>query len=366
MKLSIAKETFLAPLQTVIGAIEGRQTLPILSNVLLQAKGDEIIFTATDLEIELTCTYPHDAIETGEITLPAKKLTELVKALPEGSTINFSREDHLVKLSAGRSRFNLSCLSAEDFPRLNATEEGNTLTVPRKELKEMMQAVEYAMAAHDPRYFLNGMLLDVSEEGMTAVATDGHRLACASLILSDPPSLKCQFIIPSKGVKELLKLLDNESAPVHLRFNTNHLEIGLGSTRFVTKLIDGKYPQYQRVIPENNNKIIGVDRLNFIRSLERVSILAHDKFRNVRLKISDWNMLCSVYNDEQEQAEEELEINYQGDTLEISFNISYLLDALRTLSTEMVYLYLSDAETSCLLQNAESDAIKYVVMPIRL
>ncbi len=366
MKLVIQREELLNPLQAIIGVIDRTQTMPVLANVKCIASEDEVTLTTTDLEIELTCTFPHIAVETGEITFPARKLLDILKALPNNIEVEITVDGVRATIIAGRSRFVLSCLRAEEFPVLDNLEFSQTLTVPKKELRKIIEKVAFSMAVSDVRYFLNGLLLDIDGERLNAVATDGHRLSAAYLTLSEPSDLKKQLIIPRKGVEELLKLLENESAPLHLELSDNHLRVELGSITFTTKLIEGKFPDYRRVIPPLGDKIIVADRLGLIDALTRASVLSEDRFRGVRFNLSEFLIKLHVNTPEQEQAEEEIEVNYQGDSFTTAFNVTYLLDALKALTDEMVRLSFTSPTSSCLIQNSEGEDVQYVVMPMRI
>ncbi|MDG9729064.1 DNA polymerase III subunit beta [Ignatzschineria sp. RMDPL8A] len=366
MKLIIQREQLLKPLQAIIGVIDRTQTLPVLANVKCVVTEDEITLTTTNLEIELKCSFPHLSIETGDITFPAKKLLDILKALPHDIEVQIHVEELRATIVAGRSRFTLSCLAADEFPVLDDLEFEKTLTVPKKDLREIIDNVAFSMAVSDVRYFLNGLLLDVDGNELNAVATDGHRLSVAHLELPETTGLQKQFIIPRKGIEELLKLLENESAPVHLELSPNHLRVELGSIVFTTKLIEGKFPDYRRVVPELGDKLVVADRVGLIDALTRASVLSQDKFRGIRLHFSEFLLKLHVNNPEQEHAEEEVEVNYQGEDFSTAFNVTYLLDALKALDDDMVRLSFTSATSSCLIQNSEGDNVKYVVMPMRL
>lgn len=354
------------PLQAIIGVIDRTQTLPVLANVKCVVSEDEITLTTTDLEIELTCSFPHIPIEQGAITFPARKLFDILKALPSEIEVQIEVEDNRAQITAGRSRFTLSCLPVDEFPVLDDLQFDKTLTLPKNELRKLIERVSFSMAISDVRYFLNGLLLDVAGDQLNAVATDGHRLSVAYLTLSESSGIEKQFIIPRKGVEELLKLLENESAPVHLELSQNHLRVELGGIVFTTKLIEGKFPDYRRVVPALGDKIIVADRLGLIEALTRASVLSQDKFRGIRVNVEEFLLKLQVNNPEQEQAEEEVEVNYQGEPFATAFNVTYLLDALKTLDDDMVRLSFTAPNSSCLIQNSDGDDVRYVVMPMRL
>ncbi|PWD83607.1 DNA polymerase III subunit beta [Ignatzschineria cameli] len=366
MKLVIQREQLMKPLQAIIGVIDRTQTLPILANVKCVASDDEITLTTTDLEIELTCSFPHIPVEQGSITFPARKLFDILKALPEGIEVQIEVDNLRAIITAGRSRFTLSCLPVDEYPVSDHLEFEKTLTLPKNELRRLIEKVAFSMAVSDVRYFLNGLLLDVNGTELNAVATDGHRLSVSYLQLPESSEMQKQLIIPRKGVEELLKLIENESAPVHLELSENHLRVELGSIVFTTKLIDGKFPDYKRVVPPLGDKIIVADRVGLIEALNRASVLSQDKFRGIRFTVSDYLLKLQVNNPEQEQAEEEVEVNYQGETFTTAFNVGYLIDALKVLDDDMVRLSFTAINSSCLIQNSDSDGVSYVVMPMRL
>ena len=366
MELIVQREQLLQPLQALIGVTEKGQTLPVLANVKLQVKEEEIILTTTNLEIELSCALPYHSTETGGTTIPAKKLLDILKALPHGIDIHMTLEPTKVAIKAGRSKFSLACLPLEEFPVLDHIDFNNTLTLPKDRFRSLLQNVAYAMATADVRYFLNGMLLDVQDTMITAVATDGHRLACSRYPFEDATHLTNQFIVPRKAVEELLKLIENEAAPLHLQLSDNHLRVELGSMMFTTKLIEGKFPDYKRVIPPIGEKIIMADRSEMIDSLMRTSILSQDKFRGIRMNISHCLIKLVAHNPEQEVAEEEVEVNYQGADFMIAFNAAYITDIFKNIEADMVQMSFTENNSSCLIKNPEDDNVDHVVMPMRL
>ncbi len=366
MELVVQREQLLLPLQALIGVTEKGQTLPVLANVKMQVKEEEVVLTTTNLEIELTCAFPHISAEVGGTTVPAKKFLDILKALPQGIEVHLSVSPIKLDIKAGRSKFSLSCLPLEEFPVLDHIEFDHTLTLPKNELRKLIHRVSYAMASSDVRYFLNGMLLDVSEQKIAGVATDGHRLAHSCYELASQTDAVGQFIIPRKAVDELLKLLENEAAPVHLQLSHNHLRVELGSMIFTTKLIDGKFPDYERVIPPIGKRIIMADRVGMIEALTRASILSQDKFRGIKMNITHCLVTLLANNPEQEAAEEEVEVNYQGDDFMIAFNASYITEAFKNLESEMVQMSFTENNSSCLIKNPEDDSVDYVVMPMRL
>lgn len=366
MKLKTQREQLLKPLQHVVGVVERRQTLPVLSNVLLVARDEELIFTATDLEVELVTKLRLPIDEPGEATLPARKLLDILRTLPEDATVTLAMQNSKALLHCGRSRFSLATLPAADFPTLEDIPFEGELRLSPIDLKTLIERTHFAMAQQDVRYYLNGLLLDHANGKLHAVATDGHRLAlCEYETMADSP-INQQVIVPRKGVQELLRLLGEAETDAVLRIGSNHIQVVLEDTRFTSKLIDGKFPDYQRVIPPEGERVVLVDRLALRNALTRTAILSNDKYRGVRFQAEDWLLRLQAHNPEQEEAEEEIEVNYNGGPFEIGFNSTYLLDALGALSGELVKLSFTDANSSCLIQEAEGTACKYVIMPMRL
>ncbi len=366
MKLEIVREQLLKPLQAIIGVIERKQTLPVLSNVWIQATPNEVTLTATDMELELSCTFPHAVLEPGTTTLPARKLFDILRALPEACVINLTIEENRCLLKSGRSRFNLLTLPAEDFPTLDNLQFDGEVTVPQHQFRTLLDNTHFAMAVQDVRYYLNGLLIDIKDQTICAVATDGHRLAYSEMNFDQQIDMKRQIIIPRKGIQELLRLLDMEEVPINLRLSATHLQLENNSICFTSKLIDGKFPDYNRVIPEEGQKIVVADRATLSTSMTRAAILASDKFRGIRLQGCNWLLKLDVHNPEQEQAEEEIEVNYSGEDFEIAFNVNYMLDAINALDSEMIKLSFNDSNSSCLISSSEHNRTKYVVMPMRI
>ncbi|MEZ5582374.1 MAG: DNA polymerase III subunit beta [Candidatus Competibacteraceae bacterium] len=367
MKLAAKREKLLKPLQHVVGVVERRQTLPILSNVLIVAKDNTLNFTATDLEVELAATTEIPIDEPGETTLPARKLVDILRALPEDATVTLSGEGERVSLRCGRSRFSLATLPAANFQTLEELPFEGQLRLAQRDLKMLIERTHFAMAQQDVRYYLNGLLFEVEGNQLRAVATDGHRLAfCVVPAETNPATLNHQAIIPRKGIQELLRLLSEVDAEALLNIGTNHVQAILGEIRFTSKLIDGKFPDYHRVIPRPNDQLMIVDRLMLREALARAAILSSEKHRGIRLQAEERLLRIQAHNPEHEEAEEELEVDYQGGPLEIGFNVTYLLDALGALPSESVQLSLADANSSCLIRESAEGDSKYVVMPMRL
>ena len=366
MKTTIKREDILSPLQQVIGAVERRQTLPILGNVLLRSTGGDLRLTATDLEIEMVASVAADNSDDFQTTIPARKLLDICKALPEGSSINFNIDENRVSLTSARSRFTLASLPAKDFPGLDEIEAQQSFSIPQDQFKSLFEKTSFAMAQQDVRYYLNGILMELTAEKVRLVATDGHRLALSEAELETGVEQDKQLIIPRKAVLELARLLDASDSPVKCILSQNHLRVETGSLLFTTKLIDGKFPDYQRVIPVDGNKTMEVERDTLKQSLGRISILSNEKYRGIRLSLSSGNLAIQANNPDQEEAEEELPVDYNEEDMEIGFNVTYLIDVLNVLNSDKVQVKLKDANSSAIISDSEDTSSLYVVMPMRL
>jgi DNA polymerase-3 subunit beta len=362
------RETLLEPLQAVTGIIERRHTLPILSNVLLSRTDGVIEFVATDIEIEITASMPAEgAGDAQKITVGARKLFDILRALPEGADVGLVLQDKRLQVKSGKSRFNLQTLSAEDFPRLVLGEGvGTRFSVPQKLLKSLLGLVQYAMAQQDIRYYLNGLLMVVEDRHLRLVATDGHRLAYASGDVSGKDLAKQEVILPRKTIIELSKLLEDSEDPVAIDLSTAQAKFTFGNVVLVSKLVDGKFPDYGRVIPQNQPKKLKFDRVVLLQALQRAAILTSDKFRGVRWVLGEGSLKISCSNTEQEEAQEELDVAYTGETLDIGFNVGYLVDVLNNLDVAEVECGLGDGNSSALFTVPGRDNFKYVVMPMRI
>jgi len=367
MKFSATREQILGPLQAVIGVVERKQTMPVLANVLLSAKGNRLSVTGTDLEVELVASGEVNVVQPGEITVPGRKLLEIAKSLPSEANVTLTLDGEKVKVAAGRSRFTLSSLSASEFPLVESINATQTLTLPQAELGRLIAKTHFSMAQQDVRYYLNGTLLETDGKMLRTVATDGHRLAIAEAPLSaDSKAPQAQqVIVPRKGVLELQRILGN-SGDVEIAIGSNHIRLQIGDIRFTSKLIDGKFPEYGRVIPANPGKVVVVDRESMRAALQRTAILSNEKYRGVRVSLARDSVKLQAHNPEQEEAQDEVEIDYKGDEMEIGFNVTYLLDALSAVDTETVEIGLTDANSSCLIRAPGTTASRYVVMPMRL
>ena len=360
------RDELLAPLSAVSGIIERRHTLPILSNVLIEKAGDTLSFLATDIEIQIVS---HSALEqTGEargVTVGARKLVEILRALPDGE-VTLSTQDKRLQVKSGRSRFSLQTLPAEDFPRLaRPAGEVSKFSLPQKALRKLLALVQYAMAQQDIRYYLNGLLLVVEEKQLKLVATDGHRLAYCSIALEAELSRQ-EVIVPRKTILELSKLLQDTEEPVNIEISSTQAAFTFGNIELVSKLVDGKFPDYTRVIPKDHKNTAIIDRELLRQSLSRAAILSNEKFRGVRWVLADGILKIVSSNAEQEEANEELEVKYSGVALDIGFNVTYLLDVLNNVAGGEIEVSFGDAASSALINFPAEKDFKYVVMPMRI
>jgi DNA polymerase III subunit beta len=362
----IARDALLKPLQAVSGIVERRHTLPILANVLLEQRDGRLFVTATDLEMQITASTEFAGSEVQALTVGARKLQDLLRALPEESLLNVDATANKMTVRAGRSRFNLQALPAAEYPRIGiGQEEAKVLELPQRALRSLIRAVEFAMAQQDIRYYLNGMLLVIDRGSLQVVATDGHRLSWASLVVEGEYERR-EVILPRKTVLEVGKLLADTDDLVRIELLANQVRFAFSNVELVSKVVDGKFPDYNRVIPVGHTKLIELDRLELLAALQRAAILSNEKFRGVRLVLGEGQLKIICTNSEQEEAEEELEVDYRGETLDIGFNITYLLDVLQNQSGEKVQLAFGDANSSALITLPGRDDYKYVVMPMRI
>jgi DNA polymerase-3 subunit beta len=365
MKFSAARETVLKPLQTVVNVVERRQTMPILSNVLLTVEKNRLRVTATDLEVEMVAEAEVDVENTGEITVPGRKLYEICRAVPDGTKIEMALSGERLTIKAGRSRLTLSTLRPADFPTVDEIAAKQTLKVTRKELRGLIDKTHFSMAQQDVRYYLNGLLLETERKKLRAVATDGHRLALSEIDLGSSAARDEQVIVPRKGVLELGRLLEGDG-DVEIALGANHIRVQVDGIRLTSKLIDGRFPEYARVIPNEPRNVITADRNLLRQALQRTAILSNEKYRGVRLELGSNSVVLQANNPEQEEAVETIEVDYSGDTMEIGFNVNYLLDALAAVESEQVEFGVTDANSSCLIREPGGDRTKFVVMPMRL
>ncbi len=368
MKFTISREILIEQLTHVVGAVEKKHTSKILENILIQVAEKELTLVGTDLEIEMSANIDIQAESVGQTTAPARKLYDICKALPSDCFILFETDDkqHL-HIHGLRSRFKLATLSADDFPVLDDIPIKQEVSIPEKSLKELLDNVSFSMANQDVRYYLNGLLLEFSDNKIHGVATDGHRLAVSEFSTQNNSTDDLKIIVPRKGILELSRLLDLTSEiPVTLQISDNHIRVNKDGIQFTSKLIDGKYPDYQAAIPSSSTHQIELDREQFRNTLSRVAILSNEKFRGIRIGLKNGQMTLHSNNPENESAEEEIDVNYSGDFFEIGFNVSYLLEAVNHIDSETIILELSSPDTSALLHAVDDENTRYVVMPIRL
>lgn len=368
MKLSLERNILLKPLQRIISIIDRRHTIPLLSHMLLIAEPERITLIATDLEIELTIALSVPVEEPGKVALSAKKLLEICRSLPDGEILRFSTPDpDRVLLRAGKARFTLVTLSGEGFPSIESGAGDARFTIPASQIKKLIERTHFAMAQQDVRYYLNGLLLEFTPSTINAVATDGHRLAFCQAESHAGQALDArQIILPRKGVLELLRLLEEDEQDLQVEVGPNHIRLSWPGIILTSKLIDARFPDYQRVFPQNPDKKAIIDKGLFKQALARIAILSNEKFRGTRLELQPGRLRLFAQNAEHEQAEEELEIGYAGDPMAIGFNVSYLLDIVSLISTDEVVLLLTAPNSSCLIVANGDDPCKYILMPMRL
>lgn len=366
MKFDIQREVFLQPLSQVVGVVERKQTLPVLANFLISARDGEVTVTGTDMEVELIAAAKANVKTEGEITLPARKLVDIVRALPDGVSIGVSVDGDKATVSSGRSRFTLATLPATEFPATDQVETLETLKIQEFELKRLLDKTSFAMANQDVRYYLNGLLFEFKDGRLRTVATDGHRLAICDLGPEAPVKKDRQLIVPRKGVLELARMLTDSEDEVELALGKNHVRLVRGDTVLTSKLIDGRFPDYEAVIPVGTDREIRIDRDSFIHALQRAAILSNEKYRGVRLEAGGNAIKIVAHNPQHEEAVEELEAEMNFEQMAVGFNVTYLLDALMALETGDVSMALRDANSSCLISGIEESVDRHVVMPLKL
>ena len=339
--------------------------MAVLANVLLSARENRLSITGTDLEVELVASHAVSVQQAGDVTVPGRKLLDIFRALPEQTSVSLTTDGDRVALRAGRSRFTLSSLPAAEFPVIEEINSQQVLSVSQGALRRLIDKTHFSMAQQDVRYYLNGMLLETEGKALRAVATDGHRLALCETPLQAAAKTAQQVIVPRKGVLELQRILGSDGE-LELAIGTNHVRVQIGDIRFTSKLIDGRFPEYGRVVPSTPTKIVQADRDPLRQALQRTAILSNEKYRGIRLTLHSDLLTVQAHNPEQEEAEDQLEVGYKGEDLEIGFNVNYLLDALAALDTDKVEIGLNDANTSCLIRAPGTTDTKYVVMPMRL
>lgn len=374
MKFSIAIDDLLPAIQSVIGVVEKRQTLPILSNILVNVRAGKFTITGTDLEVEITTVITiEDKSLIFDFTVPAKKIFDICKNLNPGVILNFELKDNKLILKSGKSRFSLITLSSENFPNLDPMTSSSEFSISQRNLKFLIDSTQFSMANQDVRYYLNGLLFEIYNEELRTIATDGHRLAYAytdtlSNLINIAKDSSQQLIVPRKAITELNRLLSDSDQILNVSISGSHMNIVFDQLSFTTKLIDGRFPDYQRVIPATElcNKNIIADRYLLKQSLARIAVLSTEKYKAARLEFRENNLIAVVHNPEQEEAEEHLPIEYTGDEFSIGFNVGYLVEALNAVNEDQVILSLTDANSSCLISGLNNDTAKYVVMPMRL
>ena len=367
MKFSLNREMLLKPLLLVSGAVERKSTLPILGNILLDINEQSLTLTATDLELEMVAYANIDNQgESGKITIPARKLLDICKSLPDGSTIAFDSDKDAVKISSGRSKYSLSTLPADDFPNIEEWKGDVEFKLLKSELLRLIESTHFSMANQDVRYYLNGMSIETEGKEIRSVATDGHRLAICKISNDSLALPNRQVIVPRKGILEIIRLLDPVDEHVQVFLGSNHIRIIDNEFSFTSKLVDGRFPDYRRVLPRNGDKILNTNKDQLKQVLSRASILSNEKFRGVRLNFSKSELKITANNPEQEQAEEVLEIDFPFEDVEIGFNVNYVLDVLNAIKDTEVKFTLADANSSVVIEGENSGEAIYVVMPMRL
>jgi DNA polymerase-3 subunit beta len=367
MKFSISRDDILSPLQVISGVVERKQTMPVLSNILVVAEQGVVSLTGTNMEVELVCKLPEASIVSeGRTTIPARKLSDICRSLPADAVVELSLEGDKAHLHAGKSHFTLATLPADQFPNTDENEQDVEVRFSEGAFKSMLESTAFAMAQQDVRYYLNGMLLEIGNQYVKTVATDGHRLALSSVDTDQVLADKLQVIVPRKGVQEFSRLLSDSDDEVAILIGDNHIQSEIGNYRFTSKLIDGKFPEYERVIPQGGDKVIVAERESLKAMFTRASILSHENIRGIQLQLSPGQVQVFANNPEHEQAEDSLDIIYDGQELQIAFNVGYLIDVLSTIKTDSVKMTLSNASSSALIESGDEDGCLYVVMPMRL
>ncbi|MEX1033987.1 MAG: DNA polymerase III subunit beta [Cellvibrionaceae bacterium] len=368
MKFKVSREELLKPLQLVVGVVERRQTLPVLANVLVVLEGDKLSLTGTDLEVEIVARIQLTQMgESGETTVPARKFVDICRSLPEGAEILITEEDDKVTLKTGSSRFVLSTLPSSNFPNVEQGAGQLQFDCPPLLVKQLIDNTSFAMAQQDVRYYLNGMLWEVQSGHLRCVATDGHRLAMCTKPLDTSVDGTVQVVVPRKGILELSRLLSDEDVTtVAIAMGDKHLQVATEGFTFTSKLVDGKFPDYERVLPRGGDNILFADRQALRQAFSRVAILSNEKYRGVRLTVADGTMVLVANNPEQDEAEEQVAVDYTGDSLEIGFNIGYLLDVTNVLTSDNIKVTFVDSNTSALVEAPEGGDATYVIMPMRL
>lgn len=367
MNIKIDRDILLKPLSNVSGIVEKRHALPILSNLLLEgSENNQVKFSATDLEVQISLTVKTEIESNFSITIAARKLLDITRSLPEGSKINIQVDESKVLLKAGKSKFNLQTLPTKDYPLMvNEEENVKEFTVSQDQLKSTLKQVDFSMAQQDIRYYLNGLLFEVDGNKFNIVGTDGHRLSFTSIKLHETKE-KTQIIVPRKTILELIKLLDESKEKVNIKLSKNQATFTFNNISLITKVIDGKFPDYNRVIPLGHENHFEIERTQLLSSMQRASILSNEKYRGIRMVIEEKQLKLISNNSEQEQAEEEIEIKYTGPDIDIGFNVTYLIDVLTNIQSDKLRFAFKDSSSSCLITIPNNEDYKYVVMPMRI
>ena len=366
MQISINREQIIKPLSQVAGIVERRQTLPVLSNLLIKSDGKTASLTGTDLEIEVVSHVDVSDSQQGEVTIPARKLLDICRALPQDAGIDIKLDGDKAIVRSGKSRFSLLTLPAKEFPNLETTGWEFNLEIPQNAFKALLERTQFCMAQQDVRYYLNGLLLEFSGKLLKAVGTDGHRLGISEITLNQDCGESKQLIVPKKGVHELIRFMDDTADLAKIGINANHIQVELNGLTVTSKLIDGRFPDYHKVIPVSQSKHITIDKNAFKDALNRTSILSNEKYRGIRITVAKNLMTVSAHNPDQEEASEEVAIRYDGDEMEIGFNSNYVIDAVSALVGQEIIVGLNDTNSSGVLSIPGDNTTKYVVMPMRL
>jgi len=365
MQISVTREDFIKPLGIVAGVVERRQTLPILSNILVRFTNKGLSLIGTDLEVEISAHLEAQGSQ-GDMTVPARKLYDICRALPTGAKIDISLEKEKALIKSGKSRFRLLTMPAAEFPAIETSNWEHTIQLPQRQLRWLLDKTMFCMAQQDVRYYLNGLLFEIGPKRVRTVATDGHRLSMAEVNVSHSFEKEKQVILPRKGVQEMIRFLEDSDEPVEIQIGTNHLRANLKGLTFTSKLIDGRFPDYNKVIPSNQAKKVLVTKDAFRETLNRAAILSNEKYRGVRFGLASGTMTVTAHNPEQEEAQEELAVKYDGEEMEIGFNVNYISDAAAALDSEEVEFSLNDPNSSCIIRTPGKTDNLYVVMPMRL
>ncbi len=366
MNITFERETLIRPLTYVTGVVERRQTLPVLSYVLIRSGTGGVTLTGTDLETEVVVQCTASAGNHVDMTLPARKLLDICRALPQGAKIEVRKDGSKAIIKAGRSRFTLLTLPSSDFPSIETTQWEERISLDQKALRRVLEETGFCMAQQDVRYYLNGLLLELNGSALRTVATDGHRMAVSEVELGARAKAARQAIVPRKAVMEMVRVLEDGEASVELLLSANHVRLQAPGLMFTAKLIDGRYPDYSKVLPTRQSKQLTLEREELRIALSRAAILSNEKFRGVRLGIGEGRLRIVAHNPEQEEAEEEVATDYMGEAMEVGFNVNYLIEATSALQSEKVVLELNDPNSSCLMHSPDREYPRYVIMPMRL